>query len=103
MTWINVVTPLWAHKNSRQNLYKRLEAKLGCFATRSQKSRKRSSKKPTEQDFVSTSPNLDALRNDKEDAATAAERSLHRRPKHNKTKPRDTSYQKTFSSITGLK
>ncbi|CAD0202464.1 unnamed protein product [Chrysodeixis includens] len=60
-----------------------------------EKSRKRPSKKPTEQDFVSTSPNLDALRNDKEDAAIAAERSL--RPKHhNKTKaPRHTSYQNT--------
>lgn len=89
MTWINVVTPVWAHKNSRQNLYKRLEAKLGCFVTRSQKSRKRSSKKPTEQDFVSTSPNLDALRNDKEDPATAAECKLHgKRKNHNKTKQR---------------
>lgn len=89
MTRINVVTPVSAHKNSRQNLYKRLEAKLGCFSTRSQKSRKRSSKKPTEQDFVSTSPNLDALRNDKEDAATAAECKLHcNRKNHNKTKQR---------------
>lgn len=74
---INAVTPVWAHKNSRQNLYKRLEAKFGGFATRSPKLGKCTSKKPTEQDFVSTSPNLDALRNDKEDAATVPEYILH--------------------------
>lgn len=31
-------------------------------------------KKPTEQDFVSTLPNLDALRDDKERAATATDK-----------------------------
>ncbi|CAG4982361.1 unnamed protein product [Colias eurytheme] len=48
----------------------RLEAKLALFACRSLNLRKCPSKKPTEQDFVSTLPNLDALRDDKGDAAS---------------------------------
>lgn len=52
-------------------VYKTVVARGETLAIRSQKPRKCSSKKSTKQDFVSTSPNLDALRNDKEDAAPA--------------------------------
>ncbi|CAK1555574.1 unnamed protein product [Leptosia nina] len=43
---------------------------IALFACRSLNLRKCPSKKPTEQDFVSTLPNLDALRDDKGDAAS---------------------------------
>lgn len=91
MIRIKLVSPAGAHKNSRQNLYKRLQAKLGCFAAYSQKPRKRSNKKPTEQDLVSMLPNLDALRNDKEDAATAAKYKLNHETQEKKTESTKTN------------
>lgn len=63
---IPVFEPIKIHDKTCINGWRR---NFAFFASRSSKLRKCSSKKPTEQDLVSTLPNLDALRDDKGDAA----------------------------------